>query len=62
MLERIKAMLDSPFISFEEYFQNYVMEVQDSSIDEEVSFLFRNNFPSANSMIRLINKEIKDTW
>lgn len=60
MLERIKHMLDSPFITFDKYFQNYVMEVQDSSIDEEVSFLFRNNFPSANSMIRLINNQIKD--
>ena len=59
MLETVKKLIsNSPFITFDEYFQDYVMKVQDSSIDEEISFLFRNNFPSANSMIQLINKEI----
>ena len=59
MLETVKQMIkDTPYISFEQFFQNYVMKVQDESIDEEVSFLFRNNFPSANSMIKLINKEV----
>lgn len=50
---------NTPFISFEEFYQRYIMEVQDSCIDEEVAFLFRNNFPSANSIIRLINKEVE---
>ena len=60
MLETIRSMIkNSPYITFEEYFQNYVMEVQDKSIDTEVSFLFRNNFPSANSMLKLINQEVE---
>lgn len=61
MLDTIKKLIDnSPYISFEQYYQNYIMQVQDSSIDAEVTFLLRNNFPSANSMIKLINKEVDD--
>ncbi len=60
MLEVIKHIIkELPCISFEQYFQNYVMKVQDSSIDSEVSFLIRNNFPSINSMIKLINQEVE---
>ena len=60
MLDSIKQMIENvPCISFEEYFQRYIMEVQDGSIDEEVAFLLRNNFPSANAIIRLINKEVE---
>ena len=60
MLDSIKQMIENvPCISFEEYFQRYIMEVQDNSIDSEVSFLLKNNFPSVNSMIRLINKEVE---
>ncbi len=59
MLDLVMKMIkDSPCISFERFFQNYVMKVQDESINAEVSFLFRNNFPSENSMIKLINKEV----
>lgn len=60
MLETVQKIIEEvPCISFESYFQEYVMKVQDASIDEEVSFLFRNNFPSANSMIKLINQEVE---
>lgn len=59
MLETVKKLIDAPYISFENYFQQYVMEVQDESIKNEIEFLLRNNFPSANSMIKLINTEIE---
>lgn len=59
MLETVKNLIDAPYISFENYFQQYVMEVQDESIKNEIEFLLRNNFPSANSMIKLINTEIE---
>ena len=55
----MKLIKEAPYISFEEYFQHYVMAVQDTSIEEEIAFLLRNNFPSSNSMIKLINKEVE---
>lgn len=59
MLNTVKKLIaDAPCITFEQYFQNYVMQVQDSAINEEVSFLLRNNFLSSNAVIKLINREI----
>jgi len=59
MLDTVKQMLAEPFITFEQYYQNYIMSVQDESIEMEISFLLRNNFPSANSVMKLINQEIE---
>ena len=59
MLDTVMKMIqETPYISFERYFQEYIMKVQDEAINEEVSFLVRNNFPSANSISKLINKEV----
>ncbi len=58
MLETVKKLISSPYIKYEQFFQNYVMKMQDEAIENEVAFLLRNNFPSANSMIKLINKEV----
>lgn len=60
MLEIVKKLVESPYISFDDYFQLYVMKIQDESIKNEIEFLLRNNFPSVNSMIKLINTEIED--
>ena len=62
MLEEIRKIVDAPFISFEQYFTNYVISVQDNNIDSEISFILRHNFLNVNSMIRLsseIDKELK---
>ncbi len=59
MLETVKQLIESPYISFEEYFQHYVIKIQDESIHNEIQFLLRNNFPSVNSMVKLINTEIE---
>ena len=59
MLDMVKQLIEKPCISFEQFYQNYVMKMQDISIDNEVTFLLRNNFPSSNSMLKLINKEIE---
>ena len=59
MLETIKQLIKEPCISFGEFFQRYVMYVQDESIKHEISFLLRNNFLSANAMIKLVNNELK---
>ena len=59
MLDTIKQTIkEVPFISFEEYFLRYVMKMQDDNIDNEVSFLLRNNFLSTLSLDRLINSEV----
>ena len=60
MLETIKRLIKEPCISFGQFFQNYVMSVQDESIKQEISFLLRNNFLSANAMEKLINTELKE--
>jgi len=60
MLETIKRLIKEPCISFGQFFQNYVMSVQDESIKQEISFLLRNNFLSANAMEKLINKELEE--
>lgn len=60
MLETIKRLIKEPCISFGQFFQNYVMSVQDESIKQEISFLLRNNFLSAGAMEKLINKELKE--
>lgn len=59
MLDTVKSMIEKPCISFEQFYQNYIMKMQDASIDSEVTFLLRNNFPSSTSMMKLINKEIE---
>lgn len=60
MLETVKSLIEKPCISFGEFFQQYVMYVQDKSIQQEISFLLKNNFLSANAMIALMNHELKE--
>ena len=60
MLETLKqTMNDLPCISFEEYYQRYVMDVQDTSIDSEVSYLLRNNSMSSVIINKVINREVE---
>lgn len=58
MLDTVKKLIDIPCISFEQFFQLYIMNVQDYSLDSEISFLLRNNFLSVNAMIKLANNEV----
>ena len=61
MLETVKQTIhNSPCISFVEYFANYVMYVQDESINNEVSSLVRNNQLSAYVLNKVINKNLKE--
>lgn len=61
MLETVKkTMADAPFISFGQYFIEYVFKVQDANIDNEVSFLLRNNSIDANFLDKLMNQEVKE--
>lgn len=59
MLETIKQTIKNvPFISFEEYFIQYMMDIQDSSIDDEVSFMLKNNSLTTLDVDRLIHHEV----
>lgn len=60
MLETVKQMIKKPCISYGEFFQQYVMYVQDESIKQEISFLLRNNFLSAKAMIKLVDQELRE--
>lgn len=60
MLETIKSSIkDLPCISFEEYFTSYVMQMQDINIDNEISFLLRNNFLNVCSVDKLVANELR---
>ena len=59
MLETVKHTIKNiPFITFEEYFIQYVMQMQDTNIDDEVTFVMRNNSLSTLSVDRLIHNEV----
>lgn len=61
MLETVKHdIINSPCISFREYFTRYVFQVQDENIDSEVTFLLRNNSIDINLFNRVMNKEIEE--
>ena len=60
MLETVKTTIyNSPCISFVEYFANYVMYVQDVSIEYELSSMIHNNRLNIHTINRLINEDLK---
>lgn len=59
MLETIKHLINiSPDISFTEYYQQYVMEVQDRSLDVEVNRLKNTDILSLDRLLSKLNKEL----
>lgn len=65
MLETVKSCMDNiPNISFDKYFLQYVMEVQDSMIAEELSYMLKYNVVDVKLVDRAISdavKELKDS-
>lgn len=61
MLETVKEYIasDLPCISFEEYYVNYMMHMQDQNIDDELRFLLRNNFLDATVLDTLVENTYK---
>ena len=56
MLETIKKDIQSlPCILFEQYFQKYIIKIQDISIENEIKFMLKNNFLNSVSINRLLN-------
>ncbi len=59
MLETVKSTIkDQPSITFEQYFTSYVMYMQDVNIDNEVTFILRNNVLTPLAIDKLINEVI----
>lgn len=60
MLDTVKQCIkDVPDISFQEFFQMYVLSVQDSNIDREFSYLVNRNVLGVDSMGALIKNTIE---
>lgn len=60
MLETVKSTINNlPSISFERYFIEYIMNMQDLNIDNEVSFLLRNNFLTTLDVDKLTFNELR---
>ena len=59
ILTTVRSILDSPFISFGQFYQQYIMTIQDTMIDSELTSLQRNNSLSSEALIKLINKELE---
>lgn len=57
MLEKIQEMCKSPYIIFDQYFQDYVMRIQDDMIDNEIKFLLNNNFVNIKFLQQHLNTE-----
>lgn len=55
-LETIKTDIQNlPYISFEEYYQDYVFRIQDSNIDDEMKFFINHNFLSPKNISKAID-------
>lgn len=65
MLETVKSCMDNiPDTPFDKYFLQYVMEVQDSMIAEELSYMLKYNVVDVKLVDRAISnavKELKDS-
>ena len=58
MLNTIKSTIEKlPYIEFGEYFNQYVMSIQDMSIDYEMAFFVKHNFLNISSVDRVIDME-----
>jgi hypothetical protein len=54
-LETVKTEIQNlPYISFGEYYQDYVFQIQDSNIDDEMKFFMNHNFLSPKNISRAI--------
>ena len=60
MLESIKQLItNSPDISFTEYYQQYVMDVQDYNLGIEVKDLRNADILSVDKLIHKLHKELE---
>lgn len=59
MLDTIKVYIKaSPDIAFEDYYQNYIFEVQDQNINKEISGVKPNDILALDKLIAKLHKEL----
>ena len=59
MLETIKAYIkELPEMDFDDYYQNYIFEVQDQNLELEVSSLKTADILSLDKLITKLHKEL----
>ena len=59
MLETIKTYIDElPEMDFDDYYQNYIFEVQDQNLELEVSSLKTADILSLDKLIAKLHKEL----
>jgi hypothetical protein len=59
MLETIKTYIkDLPCTSFEDYYQNYIFDVQDANIEAEVKSIKTSDILSLDRLIAKLHKEL----
>ena len=62
----MKHIESLPDIPFDEFYMNYILQIQDQNIDIEMDFLIHRNELNPMRMNKLINKScerlVKDTW
>ena len=59
MLETIKTYIDElPELDFDDYYQNYIFEVQDQNLELEVSSLKTADILSLDKLIAKLHKEL----
>lgn len=59
MLEQVMSEIRrTPYISYTEFFAEYVMDVQDRQLEDEISFVLKNNELDVKSLHRLIDEDL----
>lgn len=62
MLDRVRSILSdvaSDTLTFQEYYRNHVLKVQDENIDSEMCYLLSNNELTPMRMCKLTDKSIE---
>lgn len=61
MLETIRSEIqNTPCISFEQYFSQYVTQVQDENIEQEMKFFSSNNILDIHILDQMIHQAYKE--
>ena len=59
MLETIKSYINGiPDIPFEDYYQNYICEVQDRNIESEIEFVQSDDILTMSALLTRLHKEL----
>lgn len=60
-MSEIDEAKSSPYISFDQYFTNYVIEMQDMNIDDEIEYALKSNIFDSGAVIK-ISSSIQKEW